>query len=311
MHSDDSKDKRSRASSSTRMLMEVLDGRTYESVALDFGVTRTAVEKRVKRLAIRLARGTGIEGVNEGSVNFIGRLRTQRGAVLDALQRFDPDIQQVSEPPRVLTAEEVALATSRIRARSPQWKRDVAMLYMLFATGARPIEIARLEVRDYLGADGHVRRQSELRPEASVFNKARPLYFSSSRLDGALTDYLAERLEHRLGAGGDGAYRGLQPESRLFLTPEGEGFELTRYGANQRRLLCSQILLAYRKIFRWAELNGATPLSVRHTLVARLYGRGADEEQVGLVLGINDRWMVREMFPRARPTMAQLVEDLV
>jgi len=54
-----------------------------------------------------------------------------------------------------------------------------------------------------------------------------------------------------------------------------------------------------------------TALSVRHTVVARLCERGADEQQVGLVLGISDRSAVREMFQRARPPMMRLIEDLV
>jgi hypothetical protein len=62
-------------------------------------------------------------------------------------------------------------------------------------------------------------------------------------------------------------------------------------------------------------------LSVRRTFVARLYDRGADEDQVGAVLGIGERRAVREQFPRARPTaadrgrprptIARLVQELV
>ena len=58
-------------------------------------------------------------------------------------------------------------------------------------------------------------------------------------------------------------------------------------------------------------MAGATPLSVRHTVVARLYDRGADDEQVGMVLGISDRSAVRELFPRSRATMASLVDELI
>ena len=52
-------------------------------------------------------------------------------------------------------------------------------------------------------------------------------------------------------------------------------------------------------------------MSVRHTVVARLYDRGADDEQVGMVLGISDRSAVRELFPRSRATMASLVDELI
>ena len=45
---------------------------------------------------------------------------------------------------------------------------------MLFSTGARPLEIARLEVRDYLAEDGSVREESLLPAKAAVNGKARP-----------------------------------------------------------------------------------------------------------------------------------------
>jgi hypothetical protein len=114
------------------------------------------------------------------------------------------------------------------------------------------------------------------------------------------------------GLGAAPTFRGLDPASRLFLTATGDPFPITPYGApGQQRYLCRPILETYRKVFRYAELEGATALSVRRTFVARLYDRGADEDQVGVVLGIGERRAVREQFPRTRPTMARLVQELV
>ncbi|MBI5720691.1 MAG: hypothetical protein KIT17_26850 [Rubrivivax sp.] len=43
----------------------------------------------------------------------------------------------------------------------------------------------------------------------------------------------------------------------------------------------------------------------------RLNARGADEIQVGLLLGISERAAVREMFPRRLPSLDELTEELV
>jgi predicted transcriptional regulator len=43
----------------------------------------------------------------------------------------------------------------------------------------------------------------------------------------------------------------------------------------------------------------------------RLYTRGADEAQVGLLLGISERSAVKEQFPRRKHTMEELTRDLV
>ena len=300
------------AARSIEMLKSVIGGRTYDAVAADFGITRTAVERRVKGIAARLSVEVGVPGLNEGGAAFVRRLRRERDAILAALNRFDPQPSSSTHPPRVVSPAEIGQAVHRIRGRSAQPERDVALFYMLFATGARPLEIARIEVRDYLHADGSMRRESELRAEATITGKPRPLYFASSKLDEALTAYLRMRLDCRQGLGPTSAFRGLDPDSRLFLTATGSAFQITPYGEpGQRRFLCRPILETYRKLFRYADVEGATALSVRHTVVARLYERGADEEQVGLVLGISDRSAVRDLFPRARPSMGQLVDDLV
>lgn len=70
-------------------------------------------------------------------------------------------------------------------------------------------------------------------------------------------------------------------------------------------------LETYRKLFRYAEMKGVTALSVRRTVVARLYERGADEDDVGLILGISERSAVRELLARHKPTIEQLLDELV
>lgn len=300
------------ATRAVAMLRAVIDGRTYESVAMDFGITRTAVERRVKAVAIRLCREVGIEGMNDGATAFVRRLRERREAILRALERFEPVNGPGPKEDRVVSADEIARAVVRIRGRSAQPARDVALFYTLFVTGARPLEIVRLRVCDYLQADGEVRRESELPASASISGKSRPLYFASRKLDDSLSAYLAERLARSHGVADPSAYRGLDPASSLFLSSTGEGFRITQYGAEgRRRCLCRPILETYRKLFRYAELEWATPLSIRRTVVARLYDRGADEEQVGLVLGISEKSAVREQFPRARPSLTSLVQELV
>ena len=58
-------------------------------------------------------------------------------------------------------------------------------------------------------------------------------------------------------------------------------------------------------------LLALTALAARQTLADRLYSRGADEAQVGLLLGIADRSAVRERFPRRQPTLEELTKDLI
>lgn len=264
---------------SIEMLKMVIDGGTYSAAAARFGVSRTAVERRIKALAARLYRQVGIEGLSEEATAFVGRLRRSRDAILIALDKFEPTSPGGQRVCRVISNEEIAQAALRINGRSGYPSRDTALFFMLFATGARPLEIARLEVRDYLNADGSVKRETELRAETAIAGRARPLYFATGRLDESMAEYLRKRIEQRQGLGPSPHYRGLDPLSRLFVTPTGEGFKITPYGEpGQHRFLCRPILETYRKLFRYAELQGVTPMSVRQAVVARLYERDADEE---------------------------------
>ena len=128
----------------------------------------------------------------------------------------------------------------------------------------------------------------------------------------ALDAYLAERAA---SAGADAdrdRYRGLDPNSRLFLSQSGDGFDIRPYGEEgQHRFRCRAIQETYRKLFRYAELKQVTALTVRHTVADRLYSRGADELQVGLLLGIAERSSVRTQFPRRLPSLDALTDDLV
>lgn len=300
------------AMQSVHMLREVLDGETYEAVAARFGISRTAVERRIKSIAVQLTQVVGVAGLKEEGAAFVRRLRLHREAILAALEGFEPPPPVGVRQARVLSSLEVAQGALRIKGRTSRTWHDLALYYMLFVTALRPLEIAKLEVRDYLGADGRVRQQSTLRAEVAINGKPRPLYFSSSRLDHAMSAYLSERLESGHGVGQAVGYRGLDPQSRLFLSPSGEPYKISPNGhAGQNRHVCRPLLEIYRKLFRYAELKGLSAQSARLTVMSRMYERGADEDQVGMILGIAERSAVRELMPRPKPTLAQLLEEFV
>lgn len=212
----------------------------------------------------------------------------------------------------ILTAEEVDEGAQRIRSRSHHPYEDLGLYYIILATGARPLEIARLEVRDYLEPDGCVRSASEFRPDVAINGRSRPLLFRSARLDQALDRYLSQRAAREVGVGADHTYRGLNPMSRLFLSSSGLGFEITAFESNdQKQYQCRGILEAYRKIFRYAGFKNMTALRLRQTVAARLYARGASDAQVGLLLGIAEPSAVRAQFPRDRRTLEELAVDLI
>jgi len=294
-----------------QMLREVIDGVPSTVVAARWGLSRSGVDRRVKGLAVQLTQAVGVDGLRETGAAFVKRLRLHRDAILEALERFDLEDAGAERQARVLMPEEVASGARRIRARSARPLHDLALYHLLFATGLRPLEVARLEVADYMHEDGSVRRESQVRAEVAINGRGRPLLFTHTRLDEAMGAYIAERQRAGHGVGLEGAWRGLAPGSPLFLGGDGEFYPITSNGdACRRRFVCRPLLEACRRIFRQAGIPGLCAQSARLTLMSRMYERGADEDQVGLVLGISDRSAVREQLARPRPPLLDVMREL-
>jgi integrase len=189
------------------------------------------------------------------------------------------------------------------------------LLLVLFATAARPLEIARFEVSDYLNEDGSVRDESVMRAVVAINGKERPLFFASTKVVAAVDAYLQERVRRGQGATKGAKYRGLDPGSRLFLTGDGHDMPITvRAIGKSTQYRCGIILDIYRRIFARAGLRGVSALSARRTVAERLTARGCDVDQVGAVLGLSERNSVRNLIRSGHPSTKPLkavVRDLV
>lgn len=298
---------------SVAMLRAVVGGRSYSDVAAEHGLAKTSVERRVKALAIRLHREQGLQGVGDDGVVHLRRLRMWQPEVEAALALFEPSRPALRPSPPVLSDADVRLALQRARLRSPMPTRDVALVALLFATGARPLELARLSVGDYLHEDGSVRAISLLRAEVSVNRKERPLYFVSPGLHQALSAYLEERGRVCKPSGAATRYLGFAPEERLLLNDVWQPYQVDEFkGARGKpRFLCRAMLVTCRKVFHRIAMPGVSALTVRRTVAARLAERGADEKQIGAILGIYERKAVRGLLPQPQRRLEDLMNGLV
>jgi integrase len=283
---------------SIEMLKALLDGKTYQAVAKESRLTRSAVEQRVKALARDLQTIVGVEGVDEDEMPTARGMRARRDGYLEALEHYRPQHRlSAGKRSRTLTTEDMERAVAMTRRSSNCRNRDVALLLVLFSTAAKPLEIARLEVRDYLSEDGSVREESVLRADVAINGKARPLYFASASVVAAINAYLEERARRGQGTTTCAEYRGLNPRSRLFLTADGDEMPIRVQAIGDRRQCrCGVILDVYRRIFARAGLKGVSTLCVRRTVAARLTERGCSVDQVGSVLGLTDRNSVRNLI---------------
>ncbi|MCL1961963.1 MAG: site-specific integrase, partial [Desulfovibrionaceae bacterium] len=296
---------------SIAILQAVLAGQTYDAVAAAHGLTRTAIEHRVKRLAKLLHRKVGIDGVNPEATGYVHKLRAAKSGVEAAIMRFEAGDVRPEMPQKTVSDKDLNAMIHRAGLRSPTPLRDMALIHIVLATGARPLEVARLEIGDYLDANGSVRACSVMRAAVSVNRKERPLFFRSAAAIKAIDAYLNFRLiQEKKASHGRAPYRGFAPTERLFLNDSGQPYAvLCQEREGSSRFLCRQMLDTYRRIFKRINMHGLSALTLRRTVALRLDARGADEEQIGLVLGITEKQAVRALLP-SRPDIFELMADL-
>ncbi|MQA40642.1 tyrosine-type recombinase/integrase [Rugamonas aquatica] len=277
-----------------QLLIEVVNGANFSQVASSTGLGRSAVVQQVKSLARSLQTVVGVINVDEGAEPTLTLLQREGAHYLEALGHFRPELALTAQPqfPVATSAQIRALVAYADRASSEPI-RDRALLLLLFATGARPDEIASLRIRDYMLPRGTIRQQSVLRAEAASNGRERPLYFVHARTNAAIDAYLDQRLKLEgspRNADATPMYRGLNPDSALFVNQEGRPLQQGRcYGADS-------IQGIYRHMFRGAGLNHFSPMGARRTLARHLYRHGLDEQTISNYFGFSSLWTVRNLL---------------
>src|SRR6202521_499681 len=293
---------REQLQTSLEMLRQVLDGRSYRDVGNDMGLSRSGVGKRVKAREREIRRSVGVGRLQSNGPITIAEMRRLREHYRVAMAKYLSAGEERSRVTReALTDTEIEYVAELTRTRSHCALRDVALLYMLFATGAKPLEIVRLRVADYLDAAGSVKRDSMVPEEVAVNGRSRPLYFVATKLTRALDAYLKDRVLRKQGDMAGNRYRGLDPNSRLFLTEDGREMAVSKKSNGRyQRLTCGTVLDIYRKMFARAGLKGGSTLTARRTVVKKMRERGCDLRSIGVALGIKEKDTVRRLIPKAR-----------
>jgi len=168
-----------------------------------------------------------------------------------------PRVMQIDDVRKMLSAayKNVAAAGSSTTFHRYKAIRDRAMLELLFATGIRIDELARLNKGDLILPARQI----------TVFGKGRKerqLYLSSDEVVGALRDYLRER-------------NAIAVETKALFLNRGE----QRLGTNAVRSV-------FQRYARLAHVDSRfTPHCFRHTMATLLIENGADVRSVQEILG--------------------------
>lgn len=167
-------------------------------------------------------------------------------------------------------------------------ERNVALLMVIYGTGMMLTEVARLRVSAYLKDDGSLLEKSKIAAEIAYNGKERPLWWSNTKVVNAIDKYLAYRVESGHGiTTRKAAYRGLDPESPLFLTGDGKPYRLTTRKTSTGAISysCDSMSQLFRKLHSQAGIEGASAMSGRRTFAVRLHRLGSDLRHINELLG--------------------------
>lgn len=173
-------------------------------------------------------------------------------------------------------------ATSRVP------ERDTALLLTLYGTALNVTELATITVADYLDAKGTLRVTSAVRVDVAHNGEERPLYWSNKRIATSIDKYLAWRLERKHGVTiKNGAYRGLDPDSPIFLTEDGQPYSLTKRTLPSGVLSysCNTLGAYISRLHANAGIEGGSAQSARRTFAVKQHRQGRDLVHIAAILG--------------------------
>lgn len=206
---------------------------------------------------------------------------------------------------------EHAVKVAGVSGQTPD--RDVALMFVAYGTGLMPIELAKISIADYLNPDGTVQTGSVVRAAIAFNNQERPLHWTNRRVQLALDAYLAERVRYGYCLGVEGKYRGLAPDSPIFLTVEGNPFTFTRRvtKAGTESYSCESLTQIVRRIHTQAGIASGSALSARKSFMVRLAQAGIDARHIQKLLGVQSLSSVRRVTDNVSVDLGSMISIAV
>ncbi|MEX3859407.1 tyrosine-type recombinase/integrase [Paraburkholderia sp. BR10923] len=219
----------------------------------------------------------------------------------------------MAKPP-VIEPHQLRRAVKVARVTGQNSIRDVALLLVFYGTGITPNEAAKLLVSDYLQASGKVRVESTVRAEIAFNGRTRPLVWASTKTCDAIDDYLAYRRATRQAVSTrPAAYRGLDPNSPLFLAGDGEPFAFTRRvtGTGAISYSCETLTEIMRRLHQQAGIEHGNASAARRTFAVRLHRDGRSLKLIQQLIGVSSLSAVKKLIEGDPVRLASIVSGVI
>jgi integrase/recombinase XerD len=189
-------------------------------------------------------------------------------------------------------------------SRGSLGKRNVAVIWMLFGSGLRINEVAKLKVSDLIRESNELRTTFVIKGSYTKTGKPRAAYILYSSHRRAIESWIDELIEERACLSGSDTYRGLHKDWPLFsITKKGRywrkmAFRDKKYkdaeGNTKTTKVCGSLQNLISELFKSSGLHGGSSHSGRRTLATWLDHKGVELETIQRILGHEDPNMTLE-----------------
>ena len=183
-------------------------------------------------------------------------------------------------------------------------KRNVAIIWMLFGSGCRINEVAKLKISDLIRESNELRTTFLIKGSYTKTNKPRAAYILYKSHRKAIEAWIDELIEQGVAQSGKEAYRGLHKDWPLFsITKKGNSYRKMAFrdkkykdaeGNIKTTKVCGSLQNLISELFKNAGLHGGSSHSGRRTLATWLDSKNVDLKTIQLILGHEDANMTLE-----------------
>jgi len=175
---------------------------------------------------------------------------------------------------KLLELKDLKQLVERNKDQNPEL--NAALIVAAVIWGVKSGELSKIEIADVLTPKGVLKKKWVLRKEVAFNKCARELFTEHESLVEYLGAYLVFRVNKKQKVTSSGEYRGLDPESKLFLDPGGEPFKFSRRETDNKVNLQPTGMNAYfKKLITNAGLLGVTYKDFRRSLAIQMYREGS------------------------------------
>ena len=189
-------------------------------------------------------------------------------------------------------------------SRGSLGKRNVAIVWMLFGSGLRINEVAKLTIQDLLRDSGELRTTFIVKGSYTKTGKPRAAYILVRKHREAIEEWINELIEERVCVCDESTFRTLRKDWPIFaITKKGRywrkmAFRDKKYkdaeGNPKTTKVCGSMQNFISELFKSSGLYNGSSHSGRRTLATWLDARGVELETIQRILGHEDTEMTLE-----------------